>query len=413
MTQNQSPDHQNDASTTTSQANEIDSTSQATTPSVNDAQLETNATANSQPNDTATSNTANPSSDNWQPKKRNPALIILFIALIVGGALLALYTWKLPPFTGHTVTTDNAYVRGQTTVISPRVSGYVQEVLVSDFAQVKKGDPLVKIDSSPYEAKVAQAEAGLAAQNANTDKVSQSRHNADANLQARAIAVKNAELQLKIARQSFARIESVKDSEGIAGREYDQAKSAVEQAEMGLAQAQAQYKVAQQDILSVSTGKTSADAGIANAQATVDLAKQELGHTTVYAPADGRLGEVSVKTGQLVSAGTQLMFLVPQKHWVIANVRETDMKNIKIGQRAKVSIDALNGQTFTAKVAQIAPAANAEFSVIRADSGNGNFVKIAQRIAVKLEFDANQNGLENLSPGMSVNAEIDTASNGQ
>lgn len=347
---------------------------------------------------------------NWQPKKRSPVVAVAILALLITGALAILYAWRLPPFTSTTVSTDNAYVRGQTTVISPRISGYVQEVLVGDFATVKKGDALVKIESDPYQAKVAQAEAGLAAQYANIDKVSQGRQSANANLTARQLAIKNAKAQLQLAQLGLSRIESVKNSEGIADKEYDQAKSAVEQAQMALAQAQAQYKVAEQELLGVKTSKTSTDAGIASAKAVVDLAKQELAHTVVYAPADGKLGEVAVKTGQLVSAGTQLMALVPQNHWVIANFKETDISRIGLGQPATITVDALNGQRFTGQVSEIAPATTAEFSVIRADAGAGNFVKIAQRIAVKITLNKPQEGLERLAPGMSVVASVDTAS---
>lgn len=151
-----------------------------------------------------------------------------------------------------------------------------------------------------------------------------------------------------------------------------------------------------------------AQAGIANAQALLDLAKQDLGHTVIYAPASGKLGEVSVKQGQLVSAGTQLMSVVPPERWIIANIKETDMANVKIGQSASVSIDALGGKAFSGKVAEISPATASEFSLIKADSGTGNFVKIAQRIAVKIVFDAGQQDLERLAPGMSAEVNIAT-----
>mgnify|MGYP000870541885 FL=1 len=188
----------------------------------------------------------------------------------------------------------------------------------------------------------------------------------------------------------------------------DAAQTAVKQAEAGLKQAQEQYAVAQQNIINTGVGREGAQAGIANAQALLDLAKQDLGHTVIYAPASGKLGEVSIKQGQLVSAGTQLMSVVPPERWIIANIKETDMANVKIGQSASVSIDALGGKAFSGKVAEISPATASEFSLIKADSGTGNFVKIAQRIAVKIVFDAGQQDLERLAPGMSAEVNIAT-----
>lgn len=365
--------------------------------------------SNPEQNPETTSSTPETQPENWQPEKRKGKGIIILL-LTVLGVLAALYAWQLPPFKRNQVSTNNAYVRGQTTLISPRVGGYVKEVLVSDFSQVKQGDPLVRIDDAPYLARVAQAKANLSAQQAQLGKVGHTRTSANANAKARETAIHHAEVQLNIARTNFNRLNSVKNSAGIATREYEQAQAALEQAQAAYVAAQAQYTVAQQDILNVENGKDGANAAVAGAQATLDLAQQELDHTTIYAPADGKLGEIAVKKGQLVSAGTQLMFIVPPKRWIIANFKEADTANIRIGQTATVRVDALGGRAFQGKVSEIAPATAAEFSVIRADSGTGNFVKIAQRIAVKIELDPKQPELERLSPGMSVEAEVQTES---
>ncbi|MFC2503202.1 MAG: HlyD family secretion protein [Cardiobacterium sp.] len=155
-------------------------------------------------------------------------------------------------------------------------------------------------------------------------------------------------------------------------------------------------------------GREGAAAAIDNAKAMLAPAEQELGHTTVYAPADGQLGEVAVKIGQLVSAGTQLMSVVPAARWIVANIKETDMKNIRSGQQADITVDALGGAHFSGTIGEIAPATTSEFSIIKADSGTGNFVKIAQRIAVKIELHPGQADLRKLAPRMSVEVRIDT-----
>ena len=347
----------------------------------------------------------------WQPEKHRFGSIGILAASAIG-VVLALYAFRLPPFGMGEVYTNNAYVRGSVTAVSPRVGGYVQKVLVRDFDNVKAGQPLVEIDPAPYRAKVAQAEAGLAGQQAALNKTAQDKASALAVSKANQAAIDNARAQLDRARREWQRIQAV-SADAVSQSSRDAAQTAVKQAEAGLKQAQEQYAVAQQNIINTGVGRgggfTTASIvdPFANAQALLDLAKQDLGHTVIYAPASGKLGEVSVKQGQLVSAGTQLMSVVPPERWIIANIKETDMANVKIGQSASVSIDALGGKAFSGKVAEISPA-TAEFSLIKADSGTGNFVKIAQRIAVKIVFDAGQQDLERLAPGMSAEVNIAT-----
>ena len=247
----------------------------------------------------------------------------------------------------------------------------------------------------------------LAAEKAALNKTAQDKASAFAVSKANQAAIDNARAQLDRARREWQRIQAV-SADAVSQSSRDAAQTAVKQAEAGLKQAQEQYAVAQQNIINTGVGREGAQAGIANAQALLDLAKQDLGHTVIYAPASGKLGEVSVKQGQLVSAGTQLMSVVPSERWIIANIKETDMANVKIGQSASVSIDALGGKAFSGKVAEISPATASEFSLIKADSGTGNFVKIAQRIAVKIVFDAGQQDLERLAPGMSAEVNIAT-----
>ena len=342
----------------------------------------------------------------WQPEKHRFGSIGILAASAIG-MVLALYAFRLPPFGMGEVYTNNAYVRGSVTAVSPRVGGYVQKVLVRDFDNVKAGQPLVEIDPAPYRAKVAQAEAGLAGQQAALNKTAQDKASALAVSKANQAAIDNARAQLDRARREWQRIQAV-SVDAVSQSSRDAAQTAVKQAEAGLKQAQEQYAVAQQNIINTGVGREGAQAGIANAQALLDLAKQDLGHTVIYAPASGKLGEVSVKQGQLVSAGTQLMSVVSPERWIIANIKETDMANVKIGQSASVSIDALGGKAFSGKVAEISPATASEFSLIKADSGTGNFVKIAQRIAVKIVFDAGQQDLERLAPGMSAEVNIAT-----
>ena len=342
----------------------------------------------------------------WQPEKHRFGSIAILVAT-VAGALLALYAFRLPPFGLGKVYTNNAYVRGNITVVSPHVGGYVQNVLVRDFDTVKAGQPLVEIDRAPYLSKVEQAKAGILAQQAALDKTKQDRASAQSAAKAGQAAIANAQAVLDRANREWKRIKGV-SNDAISQSSRDAAQIAVKQAEAALTQAKEQYAIAQQNILNAGVGREGAAAAIDNAKAMLALAEQELGHTTVYAPADGQLGEVAVKKGQLVSAGTQLMSVVPGARWIVANIKETDMKNIRSGQQADITVDALGGAHFSGSISEIAPATASEFSIIKADSGTGNFVKIAQRIVVKIELHPGQADLHKLAPGMSVEVRIDT-----
>ena len=342
--------------------------------------------------------------DQWQPEKHRFDSIGILVAT-VAGVLLALYAFRLPPFGLGEVYTNNAYVRGNITVVSPRVSGYVQNVLVRDFDTVKAGQPLVEIDRAPYLSKVEQAKAGILAQQAALDKTKQDRASAQSAAKAGQAAIANAQAVLDRANREWKRIKGV-SNDAISQSSRDAAQIAVKQAEAALTQAKEQYAIAQQNILNAGVGREGA--AIDNAKAMLALAEQELGHTTVYAPADGLLGEVAVKKGQLVSAGTQLMSVVPAARWIVANIKETDMKNIRSGQQADITVDALGGAHFSGSISEIAPATASEFSIIKADSGTGNFVKIAQRIVVKIELHPGQTDLHKLAPGMSVEVRIGT-----
>lgn len=346
----------------------------------------------------------------WSPKKHTTFGRFIFISTIIGGIVATLYAWHLPPFNTNTIYSNNAYVRGQTTLISAKVSGYVKEVFVQDFNQVEENQNLIQIDDAPYQAKVAQAKANLLGQSAALKQIAQSRLSADANIQISKSAIENAKAQLHRAQLEFNRINQLVKTNSASKREQDQAIATLTQAETALQQARQQSTIAEQNRLNINDNNEKLTAGVESATAMLNLAQQDLDNTLVKAPIAGTLGEIAVKKGQFVTVGSQLMFIVPDKRWVIANIKETDIAKVKIGQTVKLSVDGLNHQQFNGKVVEISPATASEFSIIKADSGTGNFVKIAQRIPVKIEFIPDQADLDKILAGMSVEVEIDTSS---
>ncbi|MFC4293539.1 HlyD family secretion protein [Novosphingobium tardum] len=346
----------------------------------------------------------------WAPPKGSARTTAIFVAILLAGVLVALYAWGLPPFGSKVQTTDNAYVRGQTTVIAPQVNGYVTRVLVQDFQQVRAGQPLVAIDDRIYRQRVQQADANLQAQSANLDNSQQSQRSSQASVAGQNAALESARAQLARAQADMRRVNELVAQRSLSLRERDQTLAALRQAEAAVHQAEAQRAIAQEQVRTVTVGRGGLQAGVANARAALELAKIDLANSIIKAPQSGQVGEVGVRLGQYVTAGTQLLFLVPEKVWVVANFKEAQTARISPGQAATVRVDALDGAELTGRVQQLSPAAGSEFSVIRADNATGNFVKVAQRIAVRIAIDPGQPLARRLRPGMSVEARVDTAS---
>ena len=336
-------------------------------------------------------------------------LILMFIVLIIGIGII-LWAWKIGPFDSAVESTDNSYVKGKTTVLSSQINGYVKDVLVSDFDHVKKGQVLMHIDATTYDQKVTQAEAGVdQAQNALSNQ-SQSIAQRKADIVAAEAKVEQARAayQLSLAQQQ--RYQQLGDSGAASKSEQDKAFADTQNNLALMQQAQANVLVAKEALKTAQVAETGLKAQVTNATAQLDQAKTTKNYSSIIAPMDGQLGEVNPRVGQYVAAGTQLLYLIPQQTWVTANFKETQIANMKIGQKAWFTVDALNHQKFTGHVEQISPAAGSEFSVLKADNATGNFTKVVQRIAVRIAIDPNQTGIENLRPGMSVISSVDTQS---
>lgn len=336
------------------------------------------------------------------------------IVLTVAGALvlvlLILFLWKLPPFAGSLQRTDNAYVRGQVTVIAPQLSGYVVRVMARDFQTVRAGQPLFEIDQRIYAQRLDQARATLAAREADLANSVQSRASREAALASRAADIGSAQAQVERARADMARVADLATDGSVSLRERDQARAALRAAEATLASARAGQEIARQDLRSVGVSRQGLEAAVAAAKAAVRLAEIDLANTVVTAPGDGQLGQVGVRLGQYVTAGSQLVSLVPPSRWVIANFKERQSGRMRPGQAASITVDALGDQRFAGHIEQVSPATGSEFSILPAQNATGNFTKIAQRLPVRIVLDAGQPDLARLRPGMSVEAEVDTAS---
>jgi multidrug resistance efflux pump len=332
--------------------------------------------------------------------------MIAFLAGIAG-VLLVLYAWRLPPFVTSVETTDNAYVRGLVTIMSPQVGGYVVDVPVKDYEQVTQGQLLTRIDDRIYVQKLAQARAALDGQKASLDNSRQSELSARATIASSEAQIDSANASLKRAQLAWDRISNLSDRGIASASESEQAQATLEQAKAALNQAQAALEVSKQSLATIIVNRSLLEANVASAEATVHLAEIDLHNTSIVAPRDGRLGEVGVRLGQYVAAGTQLMAVVPEDVWVVANFKETQLEGMEVGQPVSVIVDALGKQRLTGRIERFSPAAGSEFAVIKPDNATGNFIKIAQRVGVRISIDPDQPIAKSLTPGLSVVVNVD------
>jgi len=326
----------------------------------------------------------------------------LAVVLGLAGIAVVFYAWQLPPFASDVQTTDNAYVRGYVTLISPQLAGYITDVPVKDYEPVKAGEVLARLDDRIYRQKVEQANATLASQKAALANSEQQENAAKARIGASQAALDSAKSAKRRAEENWTRIEEL-SNKGIATQaDREQSRTTLDQAEAAVSQGEANLEVSKQDLQTIIVSRDSLRAAVAGAEASVELAKIDLSNTVIVAPRDGVVGEVGVKLGQYVAAGTQLMAVVPHDTWVVANFKETQLAYIKPGQKVEVSVDALKHATLTGHVERFSPAAGSEFSVIKPDNATGNFTKVAQRVPVRIAIDEGQDLAKYLAPGLSV-----------
>ncbi|SHJ64843.1 Multidrug resistance efflux pump [Roseomonas rosea] len=333
-----------------------------------------------------------------------PALL-----LGVAGVLLVLFSWRLPPFTSTVQTTDDAYVRGLVTVVSPQVAGYIVDIRVQDYAEVKQGDLLARIDDRIYQQRLAQARAQLAASRASLSNLEVQRRTKEAQVEVAQAQVENAEAVLTKARADVRRIEPLVAANIQSRAQSDAVHATLRQAEAGLAQTRASESVAEQSLAETLATRAGLEAAVQGAEAAVHLAEIDVQNTRILAPRDGRLGEVGARLGQYVTAGTQITSVVPPLRWVVANYKETQIPGMAVGQPVQFRVDALRGAELTGRIERFSPATGSEFSVIRADNATGNFTKVAQRLPVRIAIDPGQPLADALAPGMSVVVRVDTA----
>ncbi|HXS35705.1 MAG TPA: HlyD family secretion protein [Flavipsychrobacter sp.] len=358
--------------------------------------------------------------ENEAPKKKNRRfLIVLILLVIVGGTFgITKYIHSL-----HHEETDDAQIDANISPVIPRISGYVTEVRVSDNQQVKKGDTLVILDNRDEIIKLNNAQAALAAAQSNMSyaqaATSASRANiasTEANVSIADAQIQTAKINVWRATQDYNRYANLIKDHSITEQQYEQALAAKETAEKQLQVLVDQKNAAsrQTNFASSQSNATERQVNVANAtiqqrQADVDNAKLNLSYTVILAPEDGLVSKVFVQPGQYLQAGQSLFSVVSATTpWVVANFKETQLDKMKVGQKVIVHVDAYPGHDFEAKLTSFSPATGARFALLPPDNATGNFVKVVQRLPVKIEF-TNQSDfamVKQLRPGMNVDVDV-------
>jgi len=338
-------------------------------------------------------------------------LAIPLFAVLAAFGFVALATLHWDEWVGSAViqTTDDAYIKADTTRLSSRVAGAVLTVAVQDFQRVKAGDLLVQIDPADYEAQVAQAEAGVAGAQAAFDNLANQIELQYATIAQGEAQQVSAQAQEVEARQEQERQQSLTQTEAGTRQKLEQATAAYAraQADVRASRAVIAEEHHQLEVLTGTRKQRAAD--IAAAKATLTAARLKLGYTKVTAPFDGVVGEREVQPNDYVNIGTNLIDVVPLPDvYIIANYKETQLTRVKPGQPVEVKVDSFPGEPLRGRVERIAPASGSQFALLPPDNATGNFTKVVQRIPVRIQLDKGQPLLERLLPGMSVVTAINT-----
>lgn len=340
-----------------------------------------------------------------EKKKKSIVIpIILAVLIIIGG----IFGVKEFIYYSKHVDTDDAQIDGDISPVVARVGGYVKDINFEENTRVKEGDVLVKLDDSDYKVKLEQAQAGQMGASAGVG-VSESQIAATAaNTSTARANIEAARVKLSLAQKDYERYANLVKDGSITQQQFDQAKAQKESAQAAFTAANDQYTAAVKQVGTMQSQLAVSHNGVTQRQSDVDFAKLQLSYTDIKAPATGIVSKKNVQKGQLVQAGQSLFSIVNDNSiYVTANFKETQLEDIKPGLKVKVEVDAYPNAEVEGEVYNFAPITGAKGSLLPPDNATGNFVKVVQRIPVKIKItNAPKEILEKLRPGMSVKVSV-------
>src|SRR5579872_1277128 len=345
---------------------------------------------------------------NTQKKGGKKKLVfpIILAVVLVGGLIFGIKEYIY--YSKHE-TTDDAQVDADISTVVARVTGYVKEIRFADNQYIHAGDTLVILDDRDYQLKLQQALAALTSTKQTVDVSQQQVSEARTSIATAQANVDAAKVAVWKANEDFTRYQNLYNDHAITKAQYDDAKAAKESAEAALAIAQTQVPTQHRrvDVSQRQVGATSSN--LATRQADVDYARLQLSYTVITAPASGIVSKRNIQLGQLVQAGQTLFAIVNTNNmYVTANFKETQMEPLRIGQRVDISVDAYPDSTFHGQIESVSGATGAKFSLLPPDNATGNFVKVVQRVPVRIKLEGDSATMARLRPGMSVKVTVHT-----
>ncbi|MGE0258197.1 MAG: HlyD family secretion protein [Alphaproteobacteria bacterium] len=337
---------------------------------------------------------------------RNAAFFLVIAILVVLGGAAGWYWWTEWRFVE---TTDDAYVHADTSVVSPKIDGYIEEVRVRDNQPVAAGDVMFVIDDRDFAAKAAQAEAAVATAEATVATYANRLDLQRAMIGQADAAVTAAEVDLERAQLDRRRYAALASSDFASRQRFESAEADARKAEAALDKARAALSAERNQLAVLQSQKGEEEARLAQARASLTLARNDLDNTVIRAPFAGVVGNRAARVGQYVKPGTQLAALVPlPRVYVTANFKETQLTHMRPGQPAEIAVDAYPDEHVTGTIESFSPASGAQFSLLPPDNATGNFTKIVQRVPVRIALPADAPLVQRLRPGLSVTVSVDT-----
>jgi membrane fusion protein (multidrug efflux system) len=342
-------------------------------------------------------------------KKHGLRRLLLAGVGVAGLAAATTYGWNYWNVGRFEVSTDDAYVKADNTAVAPKVSGYISEVLVGDNQRVKAGQVLARIDDRDFRAALDQATAGVAAAHATIANKEAALDTQQSVIESARATVDVDQAQLTFAQQEDTRYTKLAATGYGTVQNAQRTASGTASARAAVARDTAALATATKQLSLLKAELAGAKANLAHAEAVLEQAKLNLSYTTIVAPVEGVVGNRSLRVGQYVTAGTQLMAVVPlAAAYIVANYKETQLTDVRAGQKVEVAVDMFPGVTVRGHVDSLAPASGQEFALLPPDNATGNFTKIVQRIPVKIILDSDSPLAGELRPGMSVTPTIET-----
>ena len=340
-----------------------------------------------------------------ETKKKSKVIPIILAVLVIVGAIFG--TKEYIYYSNH-VDTDDAQIDGDISPVVSRVGGYVNEILFEENTRVTEGQVLVKLDDSDFKVKLEQAEAGQKGAMAGVN-VSQAEIAATtANTSTASANIEAARVKLDLAEKDYARYANLVKDGSITRQQFDQAKAQKETAQAAFTAAKDQYNAAMKQVGTTRSRLAVSNSGVNQQQSEIDFAKLQLSYTHIKAPATGLVSKKNVQKGQLVQAGQSLFTIVNENSlYVTANFKETQLENITAGQHVKVEVDAYPDDEIEGEVYNFSPITGAKGSLLPPDNATGNFVKVVQRVPLKIKLTKISKALlDKLRPGMSVKVSV-------